>query len=72
MQSLARGLETLDEREGWIIREYFGLDCAEGRTLEEIGADMGITRERVRQLRNRALGKMRALFDEWQVEISAN
>ena len=33
MQSLARGLETLDEREGWIIREYFGLDCAEGRTL---------------------------------------
>jgi RNA polymerase primary sigma factor len=72
MQSLARGLETLDEREGWIIREYFGLDREEGRTLEEIGADMGITRERVRQLRNRALGKMRALFDEWQVEISAN
>ena len=72
MQSLARGLETLDEREGWIIREYFGLDREEGRTLEEIGADMGITRERVRQLRNRALGKMRALFEEWQVEISAN
>ena len=72
MQSLARGLETLDEREGWIIREYFGLDREAGRTLEEIGADMGITRERVRQLRNRALGKRRALCDEWQVEISAN
>ena len=72
MQSLARGLDTLDDREGWIIKEYFGLDREGGRTLEEIGEDMGITRERVRQLRNRALGKMRTLFDEWQVEVSAN
>ena len=72
MKSLARGLDTLDEREVSIIREYFGLDRDEGRTLEEIGEDMGITRERVRQLRNRALSKMRALFDEWQVEVSVN
>jgi len=72
MKSLARGLDNLDEREVSIIREYFGLDRDEGRTLEEIGEDMGITRERVRQLRNRALSKMRALFDEWQVEVSAN
>ena len=41
-------------------------------TLQEIGEDMGVTRERVRQLRNRALEKMRSHFAEWQIELSAN
>ena len=52
-------LESLDEREFRIIRLYFGLDGNESMTLEEIGGTMNLTRERVRQLKERALGKLR-------------
>ena len=52
-------LESLDEREMKIIRLYFGLDGAEAMTLEQIGGLMNLTRERVRQLKERALGKLR-------------
>ena len=52
-------LEVLDAREKWIVQAYFGLENLERRTLEQIGNEMGLTRERVRQLRNRALNKMR-------------
>ena len=51
--------EVLDKRELRIIRLYFGLDGTEALTLEEIGGMMGLTRERVRQLKERALGKLR-------------
>ena len=43
-----------------IIRLYFGLDGTEALTLEQIGGLMSLTRERVRQLKERALGKLRA------------
>ena len=72
MRSLAEGLEMLDEREEQIIKDYFGLVGSDTMTLQEIGEDMGVTRERVRQLRNRALEKMRSHFAEWQIELSAN
>ncbi len=52
-------LEVLDERECYIIRLYFGLDGEEPLTLEQIGGLMNLTRERVRQLKERALGKLR-------------
>ncbi len=52
-------LESLDERELRIIRLYFGLDGTKALTLEQIGGLMGLTRERVRQLKERALGKLR-------------
>jgi len=52
-------LESLDERELRIIRLYFGLDGTEALTLVQIGGLMGLTRERVRQLKERALGKLR-------------
>ncbi|MFA6110023.1 MAG: sigma-70 family RNA polymerase sigma factor, partial [Candidatus Latescibacterota bacterium] len=52
-------LNSLDERELRIIRLYFGLDGSEALTLEQIGGLMGLTRERVRQLKERALGKLR-------------
>jgi RNA polymerase primary sigma factor len=69
-------LNSLDERELRIIRLYFGLDGNEALTLEQIGGLMGLTRERVRQLKERALGKLRhparyqallALVDENEV-----
>ena len=55
---------SLDNREAEVIRAYFGLDGQERRTLGEIGANLGVTRERVRQIRNRALGKLRRFFKQ--------
>ncbi len=52
-------LTSLDDRELRIIRLYFGLDGNEALTLEQIGGLMGLTRERIRQLKERALGKLR-------------
>ena len=49
----------LDLREGEVILAYFGLDGNERKTLGEIGGNLGVTRERVRQIRNRALGKLK-------------
>jgi RNA polymerase primary sigma factor len=44
-----------------VIIERFGLDGVRPRTLEEVGANLGITRERVRQLESRALRELRAI-----------
>lgn len=52
-------LSLLDERERRIISERFGLTGREAMTLEEVGQEFGVTRERIRQLQNSALGKMR-------------
>ena len=52
-------LNHLDERERYIIRLYFGLDGNEVLTLKQIGNLMGLTRERIRQLKVRALIKLR-------------
>ncbi|MFO8070960.1 MAG: sigma-70 family RNA polymerase sigma factor [Polyangia bacterium] len=52
-------LEVLDEREKKVIRMRFGLDGPHEHTLEEIGVQIGVTRERVRQIECRALGKLR-------------
>lgn len=59
---LADLLNQLDERERTIINSRFGLDGAEPITLEEVGEKMGVTRERIRQLQNTALSKMRRAF----------
>ncbi len=52
-------LDSLDERETRIIGARFGLDGQKPLTLEEIGVEFGVTRERIRQLQNVALAKMR-------------
>jgi RNA polymerase primary sigma factor len=52
-------LGSLKEREAKILRLYFGLDDQEPMTLEEIGGLLGITRERVRQIKERALDRLR-------------
>jgi len=52
-------LDQLDDRERKIINSRFGLDGSEPITLEEVGDKFGVTRERIRQLQNIALGKMR-------------
>jgi RNA polymerase primary sigma factor len=52
-------LEMLDPREKKIISQRFGLDGGKPKTLEDVGKDFGITRERIRQLQNAALAKLR-------------
>ncbi|HVE16815.1 MAG TPA: RNA polymerase sigma factor RpoD/SigA [Chthoniobacterales bacterium] len=52
-------LDVLDERERKIINSRFGLDGGKPKTLEEVGEKFGVTRERIRQLQNIALHKMR-------------
>ena len=53
-----RALEILTEREGDIIRYFFGIGCSE-MTLEEIGEKFDLTRERVRQIKEKAIRKLR-------------
>jgi RNA polymerase primary sigma factor len=58
-QCIEAVLKDLKEREAKILRLYFGLDSPEPMTLEEIGALLGITRERVRQIKEKALSRLR-------------
>lgn len=57
--TIDEALSTLKEREAKILRLYFGLDGEEPMTLEEIGSLLGITRERVRQIKEKALLRLR-------------
>ena len=52
-------LLTLTDRESEVVRLYFGLDCERAYTLEEIGEKFSLTRERVRQIKEKALKKLR-------------
>ncbi len=55
-------LHDLDERERMILKMRFGLDGNRPRTLEEVSQEIGRTRERVRQIQNQALNKLRAML----------
>jgi len=57
-------VETLDAREKAILRQRFGLDGDERKTLEEIGEQFGVTRERIRQIEEIALKKLRKRIQE--------
>ncbi len=54
-----RALSTLTEREGEVIRLYFGLGKEHSLTLEEIGEKFNLTRERVRQIKEKAIRRLR-------------
>jgi len=58
-ESIQLALSGLKEREAKILRLYFGLDGSEPMTLEQIGAVLNITRERVRQIKEKALSRLR-------------
>ncbi|HWP82277.1 MAG TPA: sigma-70 family RNA polymerase sigma factor [Bacteroidota bacterium] len=58
-EEVRRALKTLTEREAQVIRLYFGLDQEHSLTLEEIGEKFNLTRERVRQIKEKAIRRLR-------------
>ena len=58
-ESLVEVLGTLTEREQKVLRLRFGLDDGRARTLEEVGKEFNVTRERIRQIEAKALRKLR-------------
>ena len=58
-EQLQEVLETLTEREQKVLRLRFGLDDGRARTLEEVGKEFNVTRERIRQTEAKALRKLR-------------
>ncbi len=58
-EQLQEVLETLTEREQKVLRLRFGLDDGRARTLEEVGREFNVTRERIRQIEAKALRKLR-------------
>jgi RNA polymerase primary sigma factor len=57
-------VKHLDTREATILRYRFGLDGGQEKTLEEVGVKFGVTRERVRQIQNLALRKLRKMIEK--------
>jgi len=57
-------IKTLNDREATILRYRFGLDGEDEKTLEEVGEKFGVTRERVRQIQNIALNKLRRMIEK--------
>jgi len=61
-------VQHLDDREATILRFRFGLDGGTEKTLEEVGAKFGVTRERVRQIQNLALKKLRKMIEKLEAQ----
>ncbi len=61
-------VKHLDDRESTILRYRFGLDGGSEKTLEEVGRKFGVTRERVRQIQNIALRKLRKMIEKLEAQ----
>jgi RNA polymerase primary sigma factor len=57
--AVQEALDELNEREQQVVRLRFGLDDGQARTLEEVGKEFGVTRERIRQIESKTLAKLR-------------
>ena len=58
-EDIDRALESLPDRERKVIELRFGLKGEQPRTLEEVGREFGVTRERIRQIESKTLAKLR-------------
>ena len=58
-EAVTKALDALEPRDARVLRLYFGLEGGREHTLEEIGNVLGVTRERIRQLRDRALRRLK-------------
>jgi RNA polymerase primary sigma factor len=74
-EDVRKALSVLSAREAEVIVQYFGLGYEDAQTLQTIGERLGLTRERIRQIKERALAKMRGtvgvelLFDYYRSEL---
>ena len=59
IEAVKEALSQLSEREQKVVRLRFGLDDGHMRTLEEVGKEFGVTRERIRQIEAKTLAKLR-------------
>ena len=59
-ESISLLMGCLNKREKIVISDYFGLDNKKEKTLEEIGNDLNLTKERVRQIKEKSLKKLRS------------
>jgi len=66
---LTQLLSKLNPRESKILRYRFGLDGERERTLEEVGQEFGVTRERIRQLQNIALNRLKRMMDKQNAPV---
>jgi RNA polymerase primary sigma factor len=66
-EALRRILGTLSVRERRVLELRYGLDGKQPRTLDEVGRAFNVTRERIRQIENQSLKKLRALADAYSV-----
>ncbi len=58
-QEINRSLSTLTQRESDVVKLFYGIDCNHSYTLEEIGAKFDLTKERVRQIKEKAIRRLR-------------
>jgi RNA polymerase primary sigma factor len=58
-QALMEALDDLNDRERQVVRLRFGLEDGQAKTLEEVGREFGVTRERIRQIESKTLAKLR-------------
>ena len=58
-QSVRGALETLSERERIVLELYFGINCDDALNLNEIGEEFDLTRDRVRQIKEKAIQRLR-------------
>ena len=58
-EAIEEALDELNDRERAVVRLRFGLDDGQVRTLEEVGKEFGVTRERIRQIESKTLAKLR-------------
>lgn len=76
-QEINNALNTLSVKESEILVRRFGLDGNDGMTLEELGETFGVTRERIRQIESKALGKLRLpsnlkYFEPWFLDVKTS
>mgnify|MGYP005696039889 FL=1 len=58
-REIERSLSTLSERQSDVVKLYFGIGVEHPMSLEDIGAEFDLTRERVRQIKDKAINKLR-------------
>ncbi|MCF7857871.1 MAG: RNA polymerase sigma factor RpoD/SigA [Candidatus Cloacimonetes bacterium] len=69
-ESIDRSINSLDSREAYIIKQYFGLEDGRSRNFAQIGEELGLSRERVRQIQKEALKKiLEDSYSEIEIDI---